>query len=132
MQRIFSAMAPQGDETERAGSIEQGSSEAGQPDEQPYDASDPSQVNQRNRDAKRRAIRHREVLGGIMSSSNGRAWLWDFLGGCHMFVTSYTSERTHDTAFNEGERNVGLRLNAEMQRFPEQYLLMLKENGKGL
>lgn len=116
------------DDTERA----EGSSEAGQPEERPFDASDPDQVNQRNRDSKRRDLRHREVLRQIMQSAPGRAWLYDFLAECHMNSTSYTSERTHDTAFNEGERNVGLKMNAQMLRFPAEYFLMLKENGKGL
>lgn len=120
-----------GEETEGAGSQEQGSSEAGKPDERPYDASDPEQVNQRNRDAKRRAYRHREVLHRIMGTTDGRAWLWDLLEFCHMNETSFAADaRFH--AFREGERNVGLFVNGQMQRFAAEYLQMLKENGKGL
>lgn len=119
------------DDTERAGPEGQGSSEPGQPDERPFDASDPEQVNQRRRDAKRRDLRHREVVQRIMGTTDGRAWLFDFLVGCHMNATSFDmNDRVH--AFREGERNIGLKVQAEMQRFPTEYLLMLKENGKNL
>lgn len=122
------------DDTERAGPQGQEGSETGQPElEQPYDASDPEQVQQRKRDAGRRSRQEREVLRQVMSTIQGRAWLWGLLSGCHMFASSYTSERTHDTAFNEGERNVGLKLNSQMLLAdPKAYVQMQTENGKGL
>lgn len=112
------------DDTERA----EGSGDAGQPEEQPFDAGDKQQVNDRNRDLKRREYRRREYLHRIMGDQVGREWLWDILVRCHMNATSFTGDPL-TSAFNEGERNIGLQINADMQRFPAEYLLMLKENG---
>lgn len=112
------------DETERA----EGSSEAGKPDEQPFDAGDQHQVNQRNRSLKREEIRRREFLRRAMQDQQGREWLWHLLDICHMNATSFhTDPRMH--AFLEGERNIGLQVNADLMRYPAEFLLMLKENG---
>ncbi len=123
------------DDTERAGSGEQGSSETGQPElERPYDASDPEVVQQRKRDVGRRQRQNRDVLRNLMSSPQGRAWAWDTLSMCHIFATSFQHGINGlSIAFSEGERNVGLKLNADLiAADPKAYVLMQAENGKGL
>lgn len=100
--------------------------------EQPFDASDPEQVNQRKRDAGRRVKANRQVVRNLLSTPQGRAWLYDVLAGCKVYSTSFIQGDPHATSFNEGQRNVGLRLTAEaLAADPKNYLLMLQEKGNG-
>lgn len=121
-------------DTERAGSGEQGSSEAGHPElERPYDASDEQQVHQRKRDVGRRQRAHRDVLRTVMATTQGRAWLWDFLSDCDVFGNPFAAGAPDVTSFNLGQQNVGKRLMSEMLRAdPKAYVQMQTENGKGL
>lgn len=105
---------------------------ADQPEEQPYDANDPAQVNQRKRDAGRRKHAGRKVMASILATAPGRAWLFDLLSAGHMYQTSFVSGATDATAFREGERNICLKLTAQAVAVsPENFLLMLKEKGAG-
>jgi hypothetical protein len=70
------------------------------------------------------------VLGlqRLLDSPEGRLWLWDLLSFCGVSRTSF--DGTSKTYFNEGARNVGLRLQADLTRhFPERYVQMLREEG---
>lgn len=53
-------------------------------------------------------------LNAILSTADGREWMWNHLGMCGVFQSTYASN-THDTAFNEGRRSIGLRLLADLQ-----------------
>jgi hypothetical protein len=66
-----------------------------------------------------------------MSTIPGRAWVWGLLEACHVFATSHTANALN-TAFAEGERNIGLRiLNDVMAACPDQYVVMTREaNGR--
>ena len=97
----------------------------------PYDASDPEQVNRRKREKGRRDKAKREVMRELLSKPAGRAWLWDVLSAGRMFQTSFVQGDPCATAFNEGQRNMALRLTAEAVTVaPDSYLLMMRENGK--
>lgn len=52
-------------------------------------------------------------LKEIMSTRDGRAWMWDHLSACGVFRSSYVSNSL-DMSYNEGMRNVGLRLLADL------------------
>ena len=68
-----------------------------------------------------------EIISGIMSVASGRAWVLDLLEICHIFSTSFQSNALQ-TAFAEGERNIGLRLlNDVMSACPDQYVEMMRE-----
>ena len=68
-----------------------------------------------------------EIISGIMSVASGRAWVLDLLEVCHIFSTSFQSNALQ-TAFAEGERNIGLRLlNDVMSACPDQYVEMMRE-----
>jgi hypothetical protein len=96
------------------------------PDES-YDASDVVQVNSRQRRAKRKAKQDDIVLQTLLSTPDGRAWMFGLLAESHIFQSSYTSE-PYSTAFKEGERNVGLKLlNHIMRACPEAFTQMLNE-----
>lgn len=90
-------------------------------------AASESQVNtasdkmQGTRDRELNDVRH--VLGSIQ----GRRLIWRYLETCGVFRTSFTG--SSQTFFNEGERNIGLKLLADInEASPESYLTMLKES----
>ncbi len=96
--------------------------------DEPYDTSDPEQVNK----AKKRASRKREdrlkFVAAAMQHPEGRAWFYDQLVFCKVFSTPYT-ENPYDTAFRCGQANIGLRILADIQdAASKEYLLMIEEN----
>lgn len=69
----------------------------------------------------------REVIAGIMSTTNGRWWIWNVLSSCHVFETSFTTDPML-TAFREGERSLGLSLlGTIMAHCPDQYVQAARE-----
>jgi hypothetical protein len=97
-------------------------------EEVPFDAGDAAHVGKRAKDAKRREKERIAVTATLMGHVPGRSWVWAMLSACGVFRTSYDDVAVR-MARNEGERNVGLRLLAEIHRVsPEQYLQMVKEN----
>lgn len=63
-----------------------------------------------------------------MDQPQVRAWMFDLLAVCQMFQTSF-SKSALEMAFNEGSRNVGLRLTADIMRVcPDNYVKMLREH----
>ena len=123
-----------GDDQDTDQAAEGSSAEAGQPElQRPYDASDPEQVNQRRRDVGRRTRASREVLRNVMSSSQGRAWLWDMLSDCNIFGNPFVPGAHDVTDFNLGEQNAGRRLMSQMLLADAKaFVQMQTENGKGL
>lgn len=77
-------------------------------------------------------LKERERLEGlarILSTVDGRKLHWDIFARCHMFETSFTGNNT--TFFNEGERNVALRLLADIMKVaPLSFIEMWKEGNK--
>ena len=64
----------------------------------------------------------------IMSTREGRAWMWDHLSVCGVFRTSFTPNSL-EMSFNEGQRNVGLRvLNDLHEHAFKEYQMMEAEN----
>jgi hypothetical protein len=83
------------------------------------------------RDAKQRELKReqdRADLERLMGTQWGRRFMWELLSQAGVFRLSYTGDES-GTAFNEGQRNVGLRqLNEIHAACPEQYTKMLQEN----
>lgn len=81
--------------------------------------------------AARLAERERgDVIRNLMSTTHGRRYLWDKLGEAHVFATSFSSDPLA-MAFNEGERNFGLRLLNEITRWcPEQFIQAMRESNE--
>ena len=68
-----------------------------------------------------------EDLKYVMSNKRGRRFVWRLLDRAGIYRSSFTGNST--TFFNEGQRNIGLMLVAEIHdACPEQYTLMVKEN----
>lgn len=59
-----------------------------------------------------------------------RRFIWRYLTDCNMFQTSFTGNS--QTFFLEGQRNVGLKIMADINDAnPEAYLTMIRESKKG-
>ena len=89
-------------------------------------AADEEQVKEAKKKEKRGRERDLEDLGVVLSGPAGRRFVWRYLGACGVFKTSMTGDSY--TYFNEGRRDVGLQLLADvMEADPNAYLLMTKE-----
>lgn len=94
----------------------------------PFDAGDPVQVSQARGRVKRREKQRREDLAQVLETPGGRRVIWALLGDCGVFGLSYVQGDSHHTAFNEGRRQVGNPLLAEIVgRHADAYALMAKE-----
>lgn len=91
-----------------------------------FNAADPRAVRDREKAANDRQALKREGLRQIVSTPAGRAWLHAHLETCGAFRSSFTGNS--ETFFREGERNVALRVLAELMRdHPDSYTLMCRE-----
>jgi len=93
-----------------------------------YDAGNAEHVKARKKEDRLRRLQIDEGFRRVMGDQAGRHWVWDFLEFCSIFQTSFSPSNAQ-TAFNEGQRNAGLRVMADIHRLcPEQYLRMVTEN----
>lgn len=94
-----------------------------------FDPADQKQVQDRARQIKDRQRESDEAIKAFMSHKGGRAWMWEHLSACGLYRMSARAGDAHMTYFLEGERNVGLRLLAQLQRAcREHYTTMTEEN----
>lgn len=92
-------------------------------------ASDPNQV--KSAKTKEESKRDQELndMAHVLGSVQGRRFLWRLLSVCHVFKTSFTGNST--TFFNEGKRDIGLRILGDInEASPDGYLEMMKESKK--
>lgn len=75
-----------------------------------------------------------EDIKTVMSSEAGRRFMFRVLDRTGLYRTSYNPERPDsNTTFNEGGRNVGLFLTAEIQEAaPASFMKMIGENSNEL
>lgn len=72
-------------------------------------------------------IANAQVLTQLMSTTQGRRWMWDLISESHVFSSTMTDD-PHRTAFNEGRRSVGLGLlNSVMLHCPESFTHAMRE-----
>ncbi|MDT8419353.1 MAG: hypothetical protein RQ754_02890 [Desulfuromonadales bacterium] len=79
---------------------------------------------------KGRLRREREIedLKAVMATKEGRRFIWRLLGQAGIFRPSFVAGSPDTTAFNDGARNQGLNLMAEvMSEAPKQFLTMQQE-----
>lgn len=94
----------------------------------PFDAGDESAVRERKRKAGNAAKADDEVVRALLDHRDGRGWLYRLLKTCHVFASSFTADPLQ-TAFREGERNIGLQILTRVTAVsPDGYVLMIKEN----
>ena len=92
-----------------------------------YDASDRKSVRRAEKASLLADRARQEVIVNLMSTTFGRAWLWDILTSCHVFGQTFSPDPLM-TAFAEGRRAVGLALLADvMSACPDQYITAARE-----
>jgi hypothetical protein len=94
-----------------------------------YNAADEENVKGRKR--KDEQIRDRELhdTRSIMDTLEGRRFIWRLLDRAGVFRTSFTGNST--TFFNEGQRNMGLIVLADVhEACADKYILMMTEAKK--
>ncbi|HVB17288.1 MAG TPA: hypothetical protein VNF04_12185 [Stellaceae bacterium] len=98
-----------------------------------YDASDPEQVKRAEDEARLRTRYRRDTEHQILSTPQGREWVWQFLVDCHCWEKRMAvSGSQYEQGFFDGEREVGFGLLRRLaQSAPETFALMLREHGHG-
>lgn len=92
-----------------------------------YDASSRKDVRRAEKLSRQHEVARIEYLQAAMSMPQGRAWFHDLLVFCHIFDDPFTGNSLHE-AYRKGERNVGLRLFADIiAHCPDEYIQMMKE-----
>lgn len=77
-----------------------------------------------------KAQREAEDFKWVVSTEQGRRFIWDLLAFTGIYRSSFTGNS--QTFFNEGRRDVGLKvLGMVNEHAPEAYVTMLKENANG-
>lgn len=73
-----------------------------------------------------------EAFASVMSGPEGRLFVNWILGECGIMRISYSAKLPNETTFfNEGMRNVGLKIFSMIdQNFPKEWLLMREEAKK--
>jgi len=100
--------------------------------EEPFDASDPDQVQRAKRDEGRRLKEMQDAIRGLLGKPAGRLWMWRLMQHCNLTRSSHSPGDPYQTAYNEGARAVSLILNSDLsQADPKMYALMIKEAGNG-
>lgn len=89
-------------------------------------AADESQVARAKKKEKQRFERDRDDMRWLLSDRRGRRMMHRWLEHCGVWRTSF--DGTSRTYFNEGRRDVGLMLFAEVsEAAPEAFPVMMKE-----
>lgn len=84
-------------------------------------SSDPKQVKERGARAKDAQKQDREDLKAILETQEGRRFVRGLLADCGEHRTSFHTNAIQ-MAFNEGARNVGLKLKARIVQAAPEYL----------
>ena len=95
-----------------------------------FNAADEDQVKTRKRKDERLRERELNDLRLVMSSVEGRRFVWRLLEKAGVFRTSFTGNST--TFFNEGMRNMGLMVLGDVhEAAAEAYIVMMNESKEG-
>lgn len=90
----------------------------------------PKAVKEKDKQSRSRAQRDIDDLALILSDMRGRRFIWRYLQECGVFKTSFNNSGSV-TAFNEGMRNIGLKLLAEISEADsDAYSKMVDESKK--
>ena len=88
-------------------------------------AADESDVNKAREKEKFGRERELSDIQHILSTAQGRRFLWRYLETCGIYRSSFTG--SSETFYLEGQRNIGLKLLADItEASPESYMLMMK------
>lgn len=91
-------------------------------------AADRKWIREREKSAKLLDLANQSVVVSLMSTPDGRRYIWDKLELAHIFSTTFSTDALQ-MAFNEGQRNQGLQLLADIIRWcPDQYIQAMRES----
>lgn len=90
------------------------------------DLADPKKVGRKDLMERVLARQKQEDTLFVLSTIQGRRFYWNLLKECGIFQSSFTGNNT--TFFNEGQRNIGLKMLNDLNEVsPESYLKMIEE-----
>lgn len=93
-----------------------------------HNAADAGSVREMERKDRDRTRIQREEMKALLENGAFRKFVWRYLGSCGVFRSSFSTDAM-EMARAEGQRNVGLKLLAEInEAHPESYLVMQKES----
>ena len=96
-------------------------------DPESFDAGDSESVKSREQRAKDLEAKRLDGLKQIMSSQNGRLWMWKFLETAGLFSVVFNGNSKD--YFNLGIRNGAMPHLVDIQKhFMDEYILMVREN----
>lgn len=98
-------------------------------EEIPYNAADKTQVN--NARKKEARLRKEELayVKAIMSTPQGRRWMYNMIVSCKTFGNPIIQGDTHLTYSYLGAQNIGKKLLQDINdSSPENYMIMIKES----
>lgn len=87
--------------------------------------SDETKVKSRNKRLKAKEEIRLRLIAEFLSTKDGREWMYELLSDCHIYSPSHVPGDPCSTAFREGERNIGLRILADVPT--DYYALMCTE-----
>jgi hypothetical protein len=90
-------------------------------------AADEEQVKSAREKEKSQRDRELDDVRTVLANPVGRRFLWRYLSLCGVFTESFSVNEMM-TAYNEGRRNIGLKLLADIHESqPDAYLTMMQE-----
>lgn len=96
-------------------------------------AGDEAQVERAGKKVKQREDIDVADMKFIMGTPQGRRFMWRYLELCGVYTSSFQGESTHETAFKEGTRLVGLTLLNDVNLAgPQAYFQMIEESKRDL
>ena len=100
--------------------------------EEAFDAADPEQVAAREAAVKLREEQRRAVESALMSTTQGREWVWQVLSDCHAWDERIAvTANAYEQGFWSGQREIGLQLMRRVARSsPDNFSRMLTECDK--
>ena len=92
------------------------------------DTGDEVQVRERKLTRKIRRTNEIAYLHQLLDTYGGREFVWRLFGQCGLYQASFRGEDTHQSAFQEGKRGIGLwALDEVLTAHPEAYTMMRDE-----
>lgn len=90
-------------------------------------ATNERQIKARDQQHRRDRITDELITKQLMSTPDGRRWVWRRLGEAALFIENEDLDPYH-MAYAKGTRNAGLRLLNDVSRFsPQEYIIMTQE-----
>jgi hypothetical protein len=93
------------------------------------DPHNPQDVKENQADLERKELQRREDLKWILSTQQGRRFIWRLLGDCGVFRISMTGSSY--TFFNEGKRSIGNALYADVLGADDEAYLKMRKEAQG-